>query len=104
MIKQYALVEGGTVKNVIVADDSVIPSLSGTYFEITLETNGAQPGFDYDEENNKFIAPKPYDSWSLNDDFKWESPAGPMPQDGTPYLWNEETKTWDQFVAEQAEE
>lgn len=104
MTQKYALVENGIVLNVILVEDSVVPSLDGSYVKVTEETGGVQPGFDYDEDNGKFISPKPYDSWELNDDFKWESPAGPMPSDGIPYSWNEEEKTWDPFIAEPTEE
>lgn len=50
-------------------------------------------GYFYDEINDVFIAPKPYDSWILNDNFDWQSPV-PYPQDGKGYEWNEELKNW----------
>jgi hypothetical protein len=104
MTKIYAQVESGIVLNVIVSGAANIQTLDGNFVEITDSTGGAQQGFTYDLENNKFISPKPYESWTLNDNFKWESPVGPMPADDTPCTWNEEEQTWDPFVAEPTEE
>jgi len=48
----------------------------------------------YDEIRNAFISPKPYNSWTLNEETcLWEPPI-PYPQDGEPYYWNEETLSW----------
>lgn len=51
-------------------------------------------GFKYDDDNDVFIEPKPFPSWSLNSTQDWESPT-PYPDDGKSYGWNESTKTWD---------
>lgn len=84
-----------TVKNVIVCDDAGVPEeISGTFIECTEETNIASIGDFYDSENNKFISVKPYESWTLNSNFEWESPAGAKPTDGF-YRWNEESLSWD---------
>ena len=32
-------------------------------------------GFTYDVANDVFIRPKPYDSWTLDEDFDWQSPV-----------------------------
>ena len=53
-------------------------------------------GYKYDENNNVFIAPKPYNSWNLNPEtFDWEAPI-PYPNlnDGKKYKWDEETLSW----------
>jgi hypothetical protein len=56
--------------------------------------NYAGIGYVYDEELDAFVAPKPYDSWVLNEDTcLWEAPT-PYPSDGDVYTWNEETLTW----------
>ena len=36
----------------------------------------ASAGYTYDADKNKFIRPKPYDSWSLNDEDAWEPSVG----------------------------
>jgi len=51
-------------------------------------------GFTYDETNNVFIAPKPYESWTLDDNFDWEAPTS-YPDDGEDYIWNEDNQEWD---------
>ena len=57
--------------------------------------NYAGLGYTYDESRDAFIPPKPYESWTLNEETcLWESPV-PYPTDGEMYTWNEETQTWD---------
>jgi hypothetical protein len=64
--------------------------------------NYAGTGFTYDSIRDAFIAPQPFESWTLNEDTcKWESPV-PYPtvvvdEHGNPietYRWDEETSTW----------
>lgn len=50
-------------------------------------------GYEYDADNDVFIAPQPFPSWSLNDDFDWVAPV-PYPTDGEIYSWDEETESW----------
>lgn len=51
-------------------------------------------GDTYDETNDVFIAPQPFNSWSLDSNFDWQPPT-PYPTDGEYYSWNEENQTWD---------
>jgi hypothetical protein len=51
-------------------------------------------GYTYNEANDVFIIPQPFDSWSLDENFDWQPPT-PYPTDGQPYQWNEVTQTWD---------
>jgi hypothetical protein len=54
----------------------------------------------YDEANDRFINPKPWASWILNEETgNWESPV-PMPpyQEYTAYVWNEDIKDWDVII------
>lgn len=56
--------------------------------------NYAGIGYTYDPQRDAFIPPKPFESWSLNEDScLWEPPV-PCPDDGKPYYWDEENKTW----------
>ena len=50
-------------------------------------------GAKYDKDNDVFIAPKPYESWILDDNFDWQPPIE-YPDDGKPYMWNEDTMSW----------
>ena len=72
------------------------------YFQDALQTfNGgdwyAGIGYTYDQTRDAFIAPKPYNSWILNETTcKWEAPVA-YPDDGERYEWNESTTSWDQI-------
>ena len=57
--------------------------------------NFAGIGMTYDEDRDAFIAPKPFNSWILNETTcLWESPVA-MPDDENRYTWNETNQTWD---------
>jgi hypothetical protein len=49
-------------------------------------------GYFYNEELDIFIAPQPYESWSLDTNFDWQPPV-PMPTEGR-WQWNENTTSW----------
>ena len=64
--------------------------LGGTPFR----KNFAGIGYTYDVSKDAFIPPKPYNSWTLNEDTcHWEAPVT-YPTDGNLYEWNEENQTW----------
>jgi len=45
-------------------------------------------GYTWDETNNVFISPKPFDDWTLNNNFRWEAPKA-YPNDGGNYMWKD---------------
>lgn len=49
-------------------------------------------GFTYDAVADVFIAPQPFPSWSLDDNFDWQPPT-PRPE-GLDWVWNEEILSW----------
>lgn len=49
-------------------------------------------GYTYDFINDVFIAPQPYPSWSLDDNFDWQAPT-PRPE-GINWYWNEQSLSW----------
>jgi hypothetical protein len=62
---------------------------------IPFRKNHAGIGYIYDETRDAFIAPKPYNSWILNESTCiWEAPVS-KPNDDNKYIWNEEIKNWD---------
>jgi hypothetical protein len=65
--------------------------LGGTPFR----KNYAGIGFQYDQQRDAFIPPKPnFPSWTLNEDTcQWEAPVA-YPIDDNRYVWNESTLTW----------
>ena len=54
-------------------------------------------GYFYDEDRDVFILPKPFESWSLNENHDWAAPI-PYPDDGLIYIWNEEIHDWKPYV------
>ena len=67
-----------------------VHKLGGTPFR----KNYAGVGYKYDESRDAFIAPKPYNSWTLNEtSCSWEAPT-PYPNDGNLYIWDEENLRW----------
>lgn len=68
--------------------------LGGTPFR----KNYAGIGYTYDVGKDAFIPPKPYASWTLNNDkCIWEPPVE-QPSDGKQYTWNEDTTSWDEIT------
>lgn len=49
-------------------------------------------GFTYDANADVFIAPQPFPSWSLNDNYDWVSPV-PCPTEGI-WTWDEAKGEW----------
>ena len=49
-------------------------------------------GYRYDYEADVFIAPQPYPSWTLDENFDWQAPK-PMPSEGF-WRWDEELGEW----------
>ena len=49
-------------------------------------------GYYYNAEEDIFVAPQPYPSWTRNGSF-WEAPT-PMPTDGAIYRWVEDDLNW----------
>jgi hypothetical protein len=66
-----------------------------TSYNNNIRKNYAGIGYTYDSQRNAFIAPKPYNSWVLNESTcNWEAPIA-YPNDGQRYTWNESTLSWD---------
>jgi hypothetical protein len=116
----FAKVVNGTVVQVIVAEqdffDTFIDNSPGQWIKTSYNTSGnvhygpdgnpdggvalrgnfAGVGHTYDHENDVFIEPKPFPSWTLSTaTWLWEAPV-PLPQDGKKYCWNESTLNWDE--------
>ena len=56
------------------------------------------PGFRYDADADVFIAPQPYPSWTLDANHDWQPPT-PMPTEGGPWTWDEDTLSWVEITA-----
>jgi hypothetical protein len=64
-----------------------------TSYNGTFRKAYAGPGFRYDSEADVFVAPQPYPSWTLDADHDWQPPT-PMPAEGGPWVWEEDTLSW----------
>ena len=68
-----------------------VHKLGGTPFR----KNHAGIGYTFDENRDAFIAPKPFNSWILNESTcLWEAPVA-RPDDNNMYKWNEEILNWE---------
>lgn len=120
----FAKVNNGIVEQVIVAEpeffNTFVDTSPGQWIQTSYNTHGGvhhdsntnQPssdqskalrknyagiGFTYDAQRDAFIPPKPFPSWSLNEDScLWEPPVPePIPiDDKESYIWDEATQTW----------
>ena len=65
-----------------------------TSYNNSIRKNYAGIGFTYDATRDAFIAPKPFNSWILNETTcLWEAPYA-YRNDGNVYAWDEETTSW----------
>jgi hypothetical protein len=65
-----------------------------TSYNGNIRYNYAGIGYTYDEARDAFIAPKPFESWVLNEgSCTWEAPT-PYPTDGLAYQWVEDDLNW----------
>jgi hypothetical protein len=109
-MSHFAKVENGIVTQVIVAEEDFIATgaVGHGWIQTSYNTLGNQHpegrplrgnyagiGYTYDEVNDVFYAPKPFDNWVLDtSSWLWEPPV-PMPVDEYFYTWNQETTAWD---------
>lgn len=68
--------------------------LEGTWIDIDGFNIGL--GYTYLPDVNKFIAPQPFSSWSLNSEYIWQPPIA-YPNDGKIYNWNEDNLNWEEI-------
>jgi len=75
-----------------------------TSYNGNIRKNYAGVGYTYNGDIDAFVPPKPFASWTLNNETaQWDPPVA-MPEDagtGEPpkqYTWNEETTSWDEVV------
>lgn len=88
----YAVIEGNFVINTIVAESlDAAENITGkTCVEYTTEP--AEPGGSWN--GTVFFPRKPFNSWDWDTDkLEWVAPV-PLPDQETPYLWDEDTLSW----------
>lgn len=94
----YADFKGQTCKRTSYNTVANAHTLDGTPFR----GNYAGIGYTYDADNDVFIAPKPYDSWVIDETtWLWKAPVDKPTlteeeiNAGKYYSWNEDTTSWD---------
>ena len=53
-------------------------------------------GYTYNPDADVFIAPQPFPSWSLDENYDWQAPT-PKPEGD--WAWNEDTLSWIEIEA-----
>jgi hypothetical protein len=108
----FAKVVNGTVTQVIVAEpeffESFVDSSPGQWVQTSYNTYGgvhssggvplrknyAGIGYTYDSVRDAFIPPRPFPSWSLDENTCLWNPPASYPTDGKKYAWNESQQAW----------
>ena len=69
-----------------------------TSYNARIRKNYAGVGYKYDATLDAFVPPKPFASWTLDEDTaQWKAPVD-MPTDDKRYTWNEDTLAWVEVV------
>jgi hypothetical protein len=94
----YAKIEDDIVTQVIVAEQDFVDTQEGTWiqtsYNASIRKNYAGIGYTYDSTRDAFIPPKPYPSWTLNEDTGgWDAPVA-IVDDGKKYTWDESITNW----------
>lgn len=84
--------------------DWFVENLGGAWIQTsyngTFRKNFAGAGFLYDSQRDAFIAPRPFESWILDEDScRWKAPVA-LPTDGKNYEWDEATVNWVEIQGE----
>lgn len=98
--------ENNIVTQVLVTDnnypnegyDWLIETFGGkwvqTSYNARIRKNFAGIGYTYDEQRDAFIPPKPFKSWTLEEETcNWVAPK-PYPTDEKIYVWDETAQDW----------
>ena len=115
----FAKIEDGVVTQVVVVDNKDTSDASGvekeyigaaflerllggtwkqTSYNGNMRKNYAGIGYTFNADIDAFVPPKPYASWTLNNDTaQWQPPVA-MPDDGGLYAWNEDEQSWDSMT------
>jgi hypothetical protein len=109
-MSHWAKIDNNIVVEVLVGPnygdegEAFFNALGGTWVKTSyngnIRKNYAGIGYTYDEDRDAFIAPKPYNSWLLDEDTcRWQAPV-PYPTDGLMYQWDEELTDWKPIIKE----
>jgi hypothetical protein len=99
--------QNNIVLRVLVGDNNMpdeghgwfVENLGGTWVQTSyngkIRKNFAAIGYTYDEHRDAFIPPRPFASWTLDEEAcQWQAPV-PRPRNGMDYVWNEDKLSWE---------
>jgi hypothetical protein len=73
-------------------------NIKRTSYNGNIRKNYAGIGYTYDATRDAFIAPKPFNSWVLDEAIcQWQAPT-PYPTDGKSYYWSEDDLSWKEIT------
>ena len=109
-MSHWAKIDNNIVVEVLVGPnygdegEAFFNALGGTWVKTSyngnIRKNYAGIGYSYDAARDAFIAPKPYNSWLLDEDTcQWKAPV-PYPTDDLMYEWDEELTDWKPIIKE----
>lgn len=122
-MSHFAKVKDGRVINVIVAEqefiDTFVDNIPGEWIQtsyntragihygpngepdggVALRGNFAGIGFVYNKNHDVFYTPSPFPSWTMDTTTWTWTPPVPHPTDDKFYSWDEQQKTWVEYVA-----
>lgn len=96
---RWAEIVNGKVNRITISDTEEygaewLAEVFGTEWVIAPDDTTVGEGFIYNAEAQRFYPPRPYDSWTLNEEtWEWEAPV-PMPTDEPFYIWDEANQVW----------
>lgn len=91
MMAHFAEIKNGVVVNMIVAEQEWIDTQEGVEYLLSTPANPAYVDGLYID--GRFTLPKPYASWSLDENYDWQAPVE-HPADGNIYSWDETNQAW----------
>jgi hypothetical protein len=112
-MSHFAEIKDGVVQRVIVAEQDFINSGqvgdSFNWVQCSYNHNFRKQypcvGYTYDKANDVFIAPQPYPSWELDEDYNWQPPVPrpwgvdpnhpPSTEKGHLWGWNEDKQKYE---------
>jgi hypothetical protein len=68
-----------------------------TSFNGNIRGKYAGIGYTYDADADVFVAPKPFNSWTLDENHDWQPPT-PKPIDDKLYAWFELNQQWIELI------
>lgn len=95
-MKYYCVLNNNIVESIVFTEEALEETfnLKETSYDAQFRKNFGCVGYLYNENLDAFIAPKPFESWLLDETTGiWQAPIA-RPDSDARYMWNEETQTW----------